>query len=279
MLYMMDVRGSCPLSYVPERDYDKWIRFFMSKRDAFWPRQENRTPPAPPSLTLQLPHTRPVKDVRIALPDAITEMLAAGRMDPQEVLFLSQTDDDDEDLRSFVDEGAFKEVLLDDFTETSVNMGFEASESGRYDDVSVSERSEVAQLDDLCKFRLMNTNDSVSSCESRSRHRDAHLVSPAAKIHDDNDCLGKHPIFLRPPFGESNNALGDERLSGGGSEQKVFLGSKISPLLPWQVTNSPCNGMNVVGSAASNPPAVTPPAKKGTYCQPEDDSGLLYGSC
>lgn len=277
MLYMMDVRGSCPLSYVHERDYDKWIRFFMSKRDELWPQQETEATPEPPSLTLQLPHTRPVKDPRIVLPGAIIEMLAAGRMDPQEVLFLSQTGDDDEDLHSFVDEGAFEEVLFDDFTEASVNEGFEASGSGRYDDVS--ERSEVAHLDDECKIRLMNTNDSVSSCESRSRHRDAHLVSPAAKIHDDNDCLEKHPIFLRPPFGESNNALGDERLSSGGSEQKVFLGSKISPLLPWQVTNSPCNGMNVVGSAASNPPAVTPPAKKGTYCQPEDDSGLLCGSC
>ena len=134
---MMDVRGSCPLSYVPEKDYNDWNRFLISKRDVLWPPLKQGEQCSPPSLTLQLPHTRPIKDPHILLPPAIIKMLASGRMDAKEAMFLRQTYEEEEDLHSFVDEefpvnDALYEV---DSMSSSLDDKCCASGSCNYDDV------------------------------------------------------------------------------------------------------------------------------------------------
>ena len=106
MLYMMDVRGLCPLSDVPERDYEEWIQFLESKRDIYWPAPKNDKDVslAPACITEELPNSRPVPNPKIVLPSAFIQMLASGRMNADEVMLLCQTYEDDEDLHFYFDD-------------------------------------------------------------------------------------------------------------------------------------------------------------------------------
>jgi hypothetical protein len=94
---MMDVRGSLPLNYVQAHDYEAWIDFFKRKKDTIWPPRLTDGPQEPPPLTLQLPNSRPISDPPFVLPNIFIQMLASGRMSPQEVALLQDDDDDDED--------------------------------------------------------------------------------------------------------------------------------------------------------------------------------------
>lgn len=219
MLYMMDVRGACPLSYVPERDYDEWIHFFMSKQDVIWPYLGKEKYPAPPSLTLQLPNTRPVKNPHIVLPRAFMVLLASGRMYPKEVMFLCQTYEDEEDLHSFVDEDT-------SFNSTSFDEDrFDISTLSSHDDLSSLRTSRSYDKDDaslMSAHRPNNTkNDGCrptdSICSITTYDRPSHV---------------KHPIFLLPPCPQLSNALGEELMPV--TDGKVAIGSLFEPVHPKQ---------------------------------------------
>lgn len=290
MLYMMDVRGSCPLSYVPEQDYDEWIRFLMSKREVIWPHLEKKDH-SPPILTLQLPNTRPLKNPRIVLPRAFIKMLAAGRMNPKEVMFLRQTYEDEEDLHSFVDEdfsfnGASYEE--DSISSSSDDMSC-TSRSCNYDDVSVmSTREPVDTTGTDDDFRLLDSNGStiLPVVESQAQTGEIligspHQVSNISSSNAHHNCREKHPIFSTPPCCQWSSASGEDIFTS--SEEKVVIDTVFSPLR--------CRSLHKKYNAATFAPKLSVDddsccttdcesnLQKGTYCSPDDDSGLLFRSC
>ena len=113
-----------------------------------------------------------------------------------------------------------------------------------------------------------------------------------------------HPIFSSPSFCQITNHLGKDCTSG--LDQKVMMDAVFNPLLPqpkrdgnYKFKNSPtpehcvCTElwMDGEGTADANRPTLVPKqqqqqqqqppplSKKGIFCVPEEDSGLLFGSC
>lgn len=90
LLHIVDCRGAVPLSYVRPEQWTRWITFFESRLDQFWPVRsieqvgEQEAPP----LTLQEPHSRPIPDPPRAINPALAAMAASGRMEPYEVNLL-----------------------------------------------------------------------------------------------------------------------------------------------------------------------------------------------
>ena len=96
---MLDCRGAAPLSYVKKENYQKWIDFLDSRKERFWPARDIATEgeERPPPLTLRPPHSIPIPDPVHALPLEVAAMVASGRMEPEEAIYLDDEDDDDSD--------------------------------------------------------------------------------------------------------------------------------------------------------------------------------------
>jgi hypothetical protein len=135
----MDVRGLLPLSYVQEKDYDKWMHFLQAHEHEIWPFRVSKQKPIPPR-TLEFPNSRPIPEPHVMLPSVFVEMLASGRMSPEEVTAMhdfdessddsddsdsddsssdSYTDDDDDDEDDEDDE----DVALEDFDPDNCSFG------------------------------------------------------------------------------------------------------------------------------------------------------------
>jgi hypothetical protein len=97
LLQLLDCRGSTPLSYVKKENYGLWIEFLESKLDRFFPRRDIDTEgeERPPPLTLRQPHSMPIPDPSHALPLEVAAMVANGRMEPEEALYLDDSSDDE----------------------------------------------------------------------------------------------------------------------------------------------------------------------------------------
>jgi hypothetical protein len=81
LIFMKDIRGATPLSYVKKESHAQWIDFLLSEFDRFWP-ADGTDNQSPPPLTLQLPHS-------VLLPSQITNLslevispIAHGRLPP-----------------------------------------------------------------------------------------------------------------------------------------------------------------------------------------------------
>lgn len=105
LLHLLDCRGAAPLSYVKKENYGRWIEFLQGHLDRFWPPRDISTEgeERPPPLTLRQPHSLPIPDPGHALPLEVAAMVANGRMEPEEAIFLDDdsSDDDDDDDSSF----------------------------------------------------------------------------------------------------------------------------------------------------------------------------------
>ena len=106
LLHLLDCRGAAPLSYVKKENYGRWIEFLQGHLDRFWPPRDISTEgeERPPPLTLRQPHSLPIPDPGHALPLEVAAMVANGRMEPEEAIFLdddSSDDEDDDDDSSF----------------------------------------------------------------------------------------------------------------------------------------------------------------------------------
>jgi hypothetical protein len=103
LLHLLDCRGAAPLSYVKKENYAQWIDFLQSKIERFWPMRDIGTEgeERPPPLTLRQPHSLPIPDPVHALPLEVAAMVANGRMEPEEALYLDDSSDDDSDDESY----------------------------------------------------------------------------------------------------------------------------------------------------------------------------------
>ena len=93
LFHMIDSRDRLPLGYVREDDWPAWIDFLESVKDTYWPPRNAKTPEEPPRLTQEGSNTRPLPDPANALSLELTEMVANGRLKPEEAIFLNSDRD------------------------------------------------------------------------------------------------------------------------------------------------------------------------------------------
>jgi ankyrin repeat protein len=118
LLNLLDCRGAAPLSYVGRERYDVWIEFLTSKMDQFWPIRDlaEEGEERPPPLTLRQPHSLPIPDPGHALSLDVAAMVANGKMQPEEALFLddSESEGDSDDDSDSDDDEDYSDVDSDD---------------------------------------------------------------------------------------------------------------------------------------------------------------------
>ena len=106
LLSLLDCRGAAPLSYVKPNNFEVWIKFLQTKVERFWPARNIGTEgeERPPPLTLRQPHSLPIPNPSHALALEVCAMVANGRMQPEEALYLegssSETEGDGESYES-----------------------------------------------------------------------------------------------------------------------------------------------------------------------------------
>ena len=88
LFHMIDSRDRLPLGYVREEDWPTWIDFLDAHKDVYWPTRNTDREEEPPRLTREGCNTRPLPDPVNALSLELTEMVATGRMKPEEAIFL-----------------------------------------------------------------------------------------------------------------------------------------------------------------------------------------------
>jgi hypothetical protein len=103
LLNLLDCRGAAPLSYIKPKIFALWIKFLQTKVERFWPVRNIGTEgeERPPPLTLRQPHSLPIPDPSHALPLEVCAMVANGRMQPEEALYLDDSSSDEDDTDSF----------------------------------------------------------------------------------------------------------------------------------------------------------------------------------
>jgi hypothetical protein len=128
LLRLLDCRGAAPLSYVKKENYGKWIKFLESKLDRFWPSRNMSIEgdEGPPPLTLRSPHSIPIPDPVHALPLEVAAMVANGRMEPEEAIYLD--DDDDSESDDSDSDSEFGDSDSDDSSMSSDGSDFDQEE-------------------------------------------------------------------------------------------------------------------------------------------------------
>ena len=121
MFNVLDGRKQAPLTYVRRDVWKPWKKFLLRKIDEYWPARdiEKEGPQKPPPLTQRKPNSRKIPVPKETLPLELASMVASGKMDPDEAVFLrhetedddgassSMSDDDDEDDDSSSSESEF----------------------------------------------------------------------------------------------------------------------------------------------------------------------------
>ena len=113
MFCMLDGRKQSPLSYVRRDVWKPWKKFLHSKIDTYWPARDINVegPEKPPSLAQKKPNSRKIPVPRETLPTELASMVAQGKMDPEEALFLRHATEDDD---GSVEESCSDENTLDE---------------------------------------------------------------------------------------------------------------------------------------------------------------------
>lgn len=86
LLHIVDCRGSSPLSYVKRDHWGKWIAFFQTKIDVYWPKRQLLGDEGPPKLCNEAPHSRPIPDPPHAISLDMAQLIASGKMGADEYL-------------------------------------------------------------------------------------------------------------------------------------------------------------------------------------------------
>jgi hypothetical protein len=281
LLFMMDVRGSLPLSYLQEKDYVAFKYFLISKKDEIWPIQNTMKNKGPPPLTLQLANTRPIRDPSIVLPNSFIEMMASGRMSPKEISILHDLDDDlsNDDIDDI--DASFGGVSFGGYTfdvsETSSILSdessFSSSTSCGFDDVSALIGNGVS----LSKY----CNDEGKTMRSTTTTQSSTSVETKPSSYKD-----KAPI----PVGRSMDIFENDKLSLATRSPKINC--ETLEIIPSSTPSTKESRIDEICSIENvdNTTAITNMntkrslnsmhiSTKGNYCMPETDDGLLFGSC
>jgi ankyrin repeat protein len=84
LLFVTDVLGAVPLSYIRMEHYDPWIRQLEAILDVYWPRRciPEQGRQGPPPMSLEKPRSVPLPDPVNALPVELAGLVASGQLDP-----------------------------------------------------------------------------------------------------------------------------------------------------------------------------------------------------
>ena len=93
-LFLQDVRGSLPLSYVTKTNWGGWNKFIEHVMDEFFP-GDKKNKDLLPELCLRDPNSRPVHDPKNCIPASLANMVATGTMHPYEVMLAMTASEDD----------------------------------------------------------------------------------------------------------------------------------------------------------------------------------------
>jgi hypothetical protein len=91
LLFLTDVMGATPLSYIRMEHYDPWIRCLEEILDVYWPRRRVSVQgrQGPPPLSLKKPRSVPLPNPVNALPVKLAVLVASGKLDPFEAMLAS----------------------------------------------------------------------------------------------------------------------------------------------------------------------------------------------
>jgi ankyrin repeat protein len=83
LIFLTDVLGATPLSYIRKEHYDSWIRCLDDILDVYWPirRISMQGRQGPPPLSLKKPRSVPLPDPVNALPVQIAGWVASGKLE------------------------------------------------------------------------------------------------------------------------------------------------------------------------------------------------------
>ena len=86
LLFMADARGACPLDYVQKSHYEFWLDFLQDNVERFWPAARNS---GLSDRARGKPNTIPIPIPDDALSCDLAQMVASGRMEPDEALLIT----------------------------------------------------------------------------------------------------------------------------------------------------------------------------------------------
>jgi hypothetical protein len=91
LIFLTDVLGATPFSYIRMEHYDPWIRHLEGILDVYWPRlcipEQGRQ--GPPPMSLEKPRSVPLPDPVNALPVKLAGLVASGQLDPLKAMLAS----------------------------------------------------------------------------------------------------------------------------------------------------------------------------------------------
>jgi hypothetical protein len=222
-------------------------------------------------------------------------MLAAGRMNPKEAMFLLQTYEDEEDLQTYVDEdNSIALVSLDnDSSNEDSDDDSMLSTSCHYDDVSLLSAVHAACVREDSIQPMDGTSLVAIQFDSYSYNDNQNVGLQQRVQNDPNADPKKHSIVSSSSSLRPWNSVGGTENLLHGSEQNIVTNDGCSnPQLPYlklessitcpshhRIINHGVFTDNSINRVDVLDPCWQPLPKKGMYCLPEEDSGLLCGSC
>ena len=88
LLFMADCRGACPLEYVRKSQYEFWLDVLQDNEDRLWPEEKD---PGSSDRARGKPNTIAIPTPVNALSCELAQMVASGRMEPDEVPLLTMS--------------------------------------------------------------------------------------------------------------------------------------------------------------------------------------------
>lgn len=121
LILSQDARGSTPLSYVAARHHDFWVHYLNIKKNIYWPERDapENDEDDVPTLTQLEPNRMSLRDPPHALPLDLAELVATGKLSPEEVLSLKHQSESGGNN----DEDASDESISSNHSEGSLTFG------------------------------------------------------------------------------------------------------------------------------------------------------------
>jgi len=87
LLHVVDCRGSAPLSYVKSENWPRWMEFFDSHKECWWPFRDVSTEGEedPPELVSKTPHSMPLPDPLNAARLEDASSISSGKCEPESI--------------------------------------------------------------------------------------------------------------------------------------------------------------------------------------------------
>lgn len=123
---VLDGRNQAPLTYVRRDLWKPWKKFLLSQIDKHWPARdiEKQGRQKPPPLTQKKPDSRRIPVPKEELPLELASMVAQGKMDPDEAVFLRH--DGESSCSESDDEGSSTDE--DDTSSSESDFSFDEEE-------------------------------------------------------------------------------------------------------------------------------------------------------